>query len=82
MVIEVIENDSEPPHHDSESLKAPYLIATNGTPTLKKPQVLSHELQGLLVGCLFVNVSGRATVNELLDVSPFVLLNTTSMADA
>jgi protein-serine/threonine kinase len=75
MAIEMIENDSEPPYLDQKLLKAPYLIATNGTPTFKKPQALSRELKGLLAVCLCGDVSGRATVNELLDVSPFVPLN-------
>jgi len=46
MAIEMIEN--EPPYLDEEPLKAIYPIATNGTPTLKKPQALSKELKGFL----------------------------------
>jgi serine/threonine protein kinase len=67
MAIEMIEN--EPPYLDEEPLKALYLIATNGTPTLKKPEALSRELKGFLAVCLCVNVGSRATANELLDVS-------------
>ena len=63
---EMIEN--EPPYLDEEPLKALYLIATNGTPTLKKPEVLSKELKGLLAVCLCVDVSSQATANEILDV--------------
>jgi serine/threonine-protein kinase CLA4 len=66
MAIEMIEN--EPPYLDEEPLKALYLIATNGTPTLKKPEALSRELKGFLAVCLCVDVSSRATANELLDV--------------
>ncbi|KAJ6554009.1 STE/STE20/PAKA protein kinase [Mycena vulgaris] len=65
MAIEMIEN--EPPYLDEEPLKALYLIATNGTPTLKKPEALSRELKGFLAVCLCVDVSSRATANELLD---------------
>ena len=66
MAIEMIEN--EPPYLDEEPLKALYLIATNGTPTLKKPEALSRELKGFLAVCLCVDVSSRATAHELLEV--------------
>ena len=73
MAIEMIEN--EPPYLDEEPLKALYLIATNGTPTLKKPEALSRELKGFLSVCLCVDVKSRATAAELLEVchlvSPF-----------
>jgi serine/threonine-protein kinase CLA4 len=70
MAIEMIEN--EPPYLDEEPLKALYLIATNGTPTLKKPESLSRELKGFLAVCLCVDVASRATANELLEVGcPF-----------
>ncbi|KAK0451223.1 Pkinase-domain-containing protein [Desarmillaria tabescens] len=65
MAIEMIEN--EPPYLDEEPLKALYLIATNGTPTLKRPEALSRELKGFLAVCLCVDVSSRATANELLE---------------
>ncbi|KAH9837838.1 Pkinase-domain-containing protein [Rhodofomes roseus] len=65
MAIEMIEN--EPPYLDEEPLKALYLIATNGTPTLKKPEALSRELKGFLSVCLCVDVKSRATADELLD---------------
>ena len=66
MAIEMIEN--EPPYLDEEPLKALYLIATNGTPTLKKPEALSRELKGFLSVCLCVDVKSRATADELLEV--------------
>ncbi|TFK33091.1 kinase-like domain-containing protein [Crucibulum laeve] len=65
MAIEMIEN--EPPYLDEEPLKALYLIATNGTPTLKKPEALSRELKSFLAVCLCVDVASRATANELLE---------------
>ncbi len=68
MAIEMIEN--EPPYLDEEPLKALYLIATNGTPTLKKPDALSRELKGFLSVCLCVDVKSRATADELLEVCP------------
>ena len=72
MAIEMIEN--EPPYLDEEPLKALYLIATNGTPTLKKPDALSRELKGFLSVCLCVDVKSRATADELLEVSLFGVL--------
>lgn len=65
MAIEMIEN--EPPYLDEEPLKALYLIATNGTPTLKKPDALSRELKAFLAVCLCVDVGSRATAKELLE---------------
>lgn len=74
MAIEMIEN--EPPYLDEEPLKALYLIATNGRPTLKKPEALSKELKGFLSVCLCVDVKSRATAAELLEVrrpSPLII---------
>ncbi|WPH00817.1 Hypothetical protein R9X50_00364700 [Acrodontium crateriforme] len=63
MAIEMIE--SEPPYLNEEPLKALFLIATNGTPRLKKPEKLSKELKAFLSVCLCVDVKSRATAEEL-----------------
>jgi protein-serine/threonine kinase len=60
--------ENEPPYLDEEPLKALYLIATNGTPTLKKPERLSKELKNFLAVCLCVDVKSRATADELMQV--------------
>ncbi|KAI8054194.1 kinase-like domain-containing protein [Gilbertella persicaria] len=65
MAIEMIEN--EPPYLDEEPLKALYLIATNGTPTLKHPERLSSELKSFLAVCLCVDVRSRANSMELMN---------------
>jgi len=64
MAIEMIE--SEPPYLNEEPLKALYLIATHGTPSLKHPEKLSKELKAFLSVCLCVDVKSRATANELV----------------
>lgn len=64
MAIEMVEN--EPPYLDEEPLKALYLIATNGTPTLKNPDSLSNELKDFLAICLTVDPKQRAKTRDLL----------------
>ena len=65
MVIEMIEG--EPPYLNEEPLKALYLIATNGTPKLQKPEELSVSIKKFLSICLCVDVRFRALVDELIE---------------
>jgi protein-serine/threonine kinase len=66
MAIEMIEG--EPPYLDEEPLKALLIIATNGTPKLKRPDKISKSLTSFLAACLNVEVSQRASTNDLIDV--------------
>lgn len=66
MAIEMIEG--QPPYIDEEPLKALYLIATIGTPKLKKPEALSPVLRDFLKKSLEVNPNKRASSPELLQV--------------
>ncbi|KAJ1344377.1 hypothetical protein BSLG_001112 [Batrachochytrium salamandrivorans] len=71
MAIEMIEG--EPPYLEEEPLKALYLIATNGTPTLKEPEKITSSFKNFLGKCLEVDVNKRATTDELLDIHLCVL---------
>ncbi|KAJ3319662.1 hypothetical protein HDV06_006155 [Boothiomyces sp. JEL0866] len=64
MAIEMIEG--QPPYIDEDPLKALYLIATIGTPRLRKPEALSPALRDFLKRSLEVNATKRASAPELL----------------
>lgn len=69
MVIEMI--DGEPPYLSETPIRALYLIASNGKPTVKEKDRVSAELESFLDACLEVEVDDRATAAELLE-HPFL----------
>jgi p21-activated kinase 1 len=69
MVIEMIEG--EPPYLHENPLRALYLIATNGTPSLQHPEELSDKLKDFLRLSLTVDTHERPDAATLLD-HPFL----------
>ena len=58
--------EGEPPYLDDQPLKALYLIATNGTPTIANPENLSLTFQDYLAKTLEVDADKRPDVTQLL----------------
>ncbi|KAH7923977.1 Pkinase-domain-containing protein [Leucogyrophana mollusca] len=71
MAIEMIEG--EPPYLNQNPLKALYLIATNGTPTIANPESLSQVFSDYLAKTLEVDAEKRPTASQLLE-HPFFKL--------
>lgn len=61
--------EGEPPYLNQNPLKALYLIATNGTPTIANPENLSGLFKDYLGLTLSVDVERRPTASELLQVT-------------
>ena len=60
--------EGEPPYLNQTPLKALYLIATNGTPTIANPEALSTTFKDYLAACLEVDAEKRPDAAQLLQV--------------
>ena len=65
--------EGEPPYLNQNPLKALYLIATNGTPTIANPENLSTIFRDYLSKTLEVDVEKRPDAPALLQVCSFSL---------
>jgi serine/threonine protein kinase len=61
--------EGEPPYLNENPLRALYLIATNGTPKINKPESLSPTFRAYLSACLEVDAEKRPDAIRLLQVS-------------
>jgi p21-activated kinase 1 len=58
--------EGEPPYLNQNPLKALYLIATNGTPTIANPENLSSTFRDYLAKTLEVDAEKRPDATQLL----------------
>ena len=63
--------EGEPPYLNQNPLKALYLIATNGTPTIANPENLSSVFSDYLAKTLEVDAEKRPNATQLLAVGVF-----------
>ena len=67
--------EGEPPYLNQNPLKALYLIATNGTPTIANPENLSSVFSDYLAKTLEVDAEKRPNATELLQVRTHTTLS-------
>ena len=60
--------EGEPPYLNQNPLKALYLIATNGTPSIANPESMSSVFRDYLARTLEVNAEKRPDAATLLQV--------------
>lgn len=72
LIAEMLEG--EPPYLNENPLRALYLIATNGTPKVKDWDKLSGVFRDYLQCCLTVDAEKRPTAEQLLRVSPAIVV--------
>lgn len=58
--------EGEPPYLNQNPIKALYLIATNGTPTIQNPEALSPIFKDYLKSALEVDAEKRPDAQSLL----------------
>src|ERR1700676_1805390 len=66
--------EGEPPYLNQNPLKALYLIATNGTPTIANPEALSPMFSDYLAKTLEVDAEKRPNATALLQVYTILTL--------
>ena len=67
MVIEMVEG--EPPYLNENPLRALYLIATNGSPSVRHIEEQTPEFKEFLECCLKVDAEERPTSEEALEAN-------------
>jgi p21-activated kinase 1 len=65
--------EGEPPYLDQNPLKAMFLVATNGTPTIANPENLTSTLRDYLAKTLEVDAENRPDATQLLKHSFFAM---------
>jgi len=63
--------EGEPPYLEYPPLRALFLIATSGSPSLKQPEKWSNNFKDFMAHSLEVNTTSRSTAEELLK-HPFI----------